>query len=136
MDWAYFCWNWKHCSGIIFKCVNSVVGLIFNEKVVEKWNLWDPGKVHLCTVHCWLGQIVQLEPKKKRRKKKKRKHKAKHRREIQPNPNALNVSLSSPKTHVPRILQVWISIYEKYTWIKKMLFYAWFSFIWRADTCI
>ena len=34
--------NWKHCSKIIFKCVNSVVGLIFNKKVVEKWCLWGP----------------------------------------------------------------------------------------------
>ena len=37
--------NWKlktekHCSKIIFKCVNSIVGPIFNEKVVKKWNLW------------------------------------------------------------------------------------------------
>ena len=32
--------NWKHCSKIIFKCVNSIVGPIFNEKVTEKWNLW------------------------------------------------------------------------------------------------
>ena len=32
--------NWKHCSKIIFKCVNSAVWLIFNEKVAEKWNLW------------------------------------------------------------------------------------------------
>ena len=28
--------NWKHCSKIIFKCVNSVVGPIFNEKMAEK----------------------------------------------------------------------------------------------------
>ena len=33
-----FCWN--HCSKIIFKCVNSTVGPIFNEKVAKKWNLW------------------------------------------------------------------------------------------------
>ena len=32
--------NWKYYSKIIFKCVNSAVGPIFNEKVVEKWNLW------------------------------------------------------------------------------------------------
>ena len=32
--------NWKHYSKIIFKCVNSAVGPIFNEKVAEKWNLW------------------------------------------------------------------------------------------------
>ena len=29
----------KYCSKIIFKCVNSTVGSIFNEKVAEKWNL-------------------------------------------------------------------------------------------------
>ena len=28
--------NWKHCSKIIFKCMNSTVGPIFNEKVTEK----------------------------------------------------------------------------------------------------
>ena len=32
--------NWKHCSKIIFKCVNSAVGPIFNEKIDKKWNLW------------------------------------------------------------------------------------------------
>ena len=32
--------NWKHCSKIIFKCVNSAMGPIFNEKVAEKCNLW------------------------------------------------------------------------------------------------
>ena len=31
----------KHCNGIFFKCVNSIVELIFNEKVIEKCNLWD-----------------------------------------------------------------------------------------------
>ena len=33
-----YCWN--HCSKIIFKCVNSTVGPIFNEKVAKKWDLW------------------------------------------------------------------------------------------------
>ena len=32
--------NWKHCTKIIFKYVNSAVRPIFNEKVAEKWNLW------------------------------------------------------------------------------------------------
>ena len=41
--------NWKHCSKIIFKCVNSTVRPIFNEKVVEKWNLWVRKQ---CTDHC------------------------------------------------------------------------------------
>ena len=31
----------KHCSEIIFKCVNSTVGSIFNKKVAKKCNLWD-----------------------------------------------------------------------------------------------
>ena len=42
-----FGYNWKlklktekHYSKIIFKCVNSTVGPIFNEKIAEKWNLW------------------------------------------------------------------------------------------------
>ena len=34
-------WNWKYCSEIIFKCVNSVVGPIFNKKIAKKCNLWD-----------------------------------------------------------------------------------------------
>ena len=33
-----YCWN--YCSKIIFKCVNSAVGPIFNEKIDKKWNLW------------------------------------------------------------------------------------------------
>ena len=28
--------NWKHCSKIIFKCVNSAVKPIFNEKIDKK----------------------------------------------------------------------------------------------------
>ena len=28
--------NWKHCSEIIFKCVNSAVRPIFNESFAEK----------------------------------------------------------------------------------------------------
>ena len=35
LDCAYFCWNWKHCSEIIFKCVNSAVGPIFNKKLLK-----------------------------------------------------------------------------------------------------
>ena len=30
----------KHCSKIIFKCVNSILGPIFNEKIDKKWYLW------------------------------------------------------------------------------------------------
>ena len=62
LDWAYFCWNWKYCNEIIFKCMNSTVGLMNSA-------LWDSWTVHQCTVHGWLGQIVRLEPKKKKRTK-------------------------------------------------------------------
>ena len=49
-----YCWN--HYSKIIFKCVNSIVGPIFNEKVAKKWNLW----VHeQYIMHC-LWQKSQL----------------------------------------------------------------------------
>ena len=34
-------WNWKYCSEIIFKYVNSIVGPIFNKKIAKKCNLWD-----------------------------------------------------------------------------------------------
>ena len=38
----------KYCNKINFKCMNSTVGVIFNEKVAEKWNLW----VHKqCAIH-------------------------------------------------------------------------------------
>ena len=57
--------NWKYCSKIIFKCVNSAVGPIFNEKVVEKWSLWDPWTVHLCTVHYWKVKTCGWGGKKK-----------------------------------------------------------------------
>ena len=38
LDRTYFAEteNWKHCSKIIFKCVNSAMRPIFNEKVAEK----------------------------------------------------------------------------------------------------
>ena len=56
-------WNWKHCSEIIFKCVNSAMRPIFNKKVVEKCNLWDSWMVHGCIVTC---QQLWAEPKKKK----------------------------------------------------------------------
>ena len=49
-----YCWN--YCSKIIFKCVNSTVGPIFNEKVAKKWNLW----VHEQYIMCCLRQKVNI----------------------------------------------------------------------------
>ena len=68
--WTYFAEteNWKHCSKIIFKCVNSIVGSIFNEKVDKKWSLWDSWTVYLCTVHKRLVNSCGWRKKKKKEK--------------------------------------------------------------------
>ena len=72
-----YCWN--HCSKIIFKCVNSAVGPIFNEKIDKKWNLWVheqctnalfTEKVNICG-YCSLNS--SRTPPKTREKKKKKK---------------------------------------------------------------
>ena len=46
LDTTYFTEKWKYCSKIIFKCVNSAMGPIFNESFVEKRNFWVPWTVH------------------------------------------------------------------------------------------
>ena len=70
LDWTYFCWNWKHCSEIIFKCVNSTVGPISNKKVTEKYNLWDCKQ---CTnVLFTVDKVKRAEQKKKEKKREKR----------------------------------------------------------------
>ena len=56
--------NWKHCCKIIFKCVNSVVWPIFNEKVAKKWSLWDLWTMHGCTVHRRIVKSCGLKKKK------------------------------------------------------------------------
>ena len=43
--------NWKHCSKIIFKCVNSTVGPIFNEKNGWKVEFVGPWTMHGYIVH-------------------------------------------------------------------------------------
>ena len=71
LDWVYFCWNWKHYSKIIFKCVNSVVGPIFNKKVAEKCNLWD---CEQCTDAMFtVDKVIYCRLNKKKKKKKKKK---------------------------------------------------------------
>ena len=52
---AYFVENWKHCSKTNYKCVNSAVGPIFNEK--SCWKVRFVGPMNgvrdplVCTVH-------------------------------------------------------------------------------------
>ena len=68
-----FEYNWKlktekYCNKIIFKCVNSIVRPIFNEKVDKKWYLW----VHKqCTNALFMVEKVSLYSWKKKKKKKK-----------------------------------------------------------------
>ena len=68
LDTTYFCWNWKHCSKIIFKCENSTVRPIFNENVVKKWSLWDLWTMHECTIHKRKVKCCGLKKKKKKKK--------------------------------------------------------------------
>ena len=51
-----YCWN--HCSKIIYKCVNSTVGPIFNKKVAKKWNLWVYKQY---MIHCLLQKSQHLQ---------------------------------------------------------------------------
>ena len=79
LDWAYFCWNWKHCSEIFFKYVNSTVGPIFNKKIVKSGICGfvnnaqmhcSHEKVHIygCTVtdHSWNARKQKTKKKKKK----------------------------------------------------------------------
>ena len=69
LDTTYFAENWKHCSKIIFKYVNSAVGSIFNGKVVEKWSLWVPWTVngiHWCALYTKKKSKITAQKKEKR----------------------------------------------------------------------
>ena len=84
LDTAYFFWNWKYCSEINFKCVNSAVGPIFNEKIAEKCNLWDSWTVHRCTIHNWPVNSCGLNNNNKKKEEKNAKHNAKRKHHISP----------------------------------------------------
>ena len=73
LNTAYFAENWKYCSKIIFKCVNSAMGPIFNESLVEKevcgsreQYMGSAGKTTTATEMCFSKQ--------KQKNKKKRRH--------------------------------------------------------------
>ena len=100
-----YCWN--YCSKIIFKCVNSTVGPIFNEKVVKKWNLW----VHKQYImHCLSQKSLHLRllfieqymnsnrvlPKRVKKKKKKTKTKTQNAdvQNVDPNIHIVSISLA------------------------------------------
>ena len=58
LDTAYY-WKLKHCSKIIFKCVNSTVRPSFEEKIVELDNLWVLWTVH--ETHCIRRKQAETE---------------------------------------------------------------------------
>ena len=66
--------NWKHCSEIIFKCVNSTMRPIFNKNFVEKWCLWVSWTMHGGT-HRNISKVLDHASKKKKKKVKCRRNK-------------------------------------------------------------
>ena len=75
-------WNWKHCSEIIFKCVNSVVGPIFNKKVVKNVIC---GTVNSTYMHC--SQLTKSTIAGWKKKKKEENVEKKRRRGFHCKPN-------------------------------------------------
>ena len=107
LDWAYCCWNWKlktenwkYYSKIIFKCVNSIVGLIFNI-----FNTWTVHKQYMNSESMW-GYCLRAE------KKKKKKHK-RRKRNFNFNPDAHKESMgkyckSRPQSQRQRQRRYWL----------------------------
>ena len=84
LDTTYFTENLKYCSKIIFKCVNNIVGPIFNEKVAKsefcrsRKQCMDPLVCTVPCLFCWCEQCTNrqsqkemLLPKKKKMPKRK-----------------------------------------------------------------
>ena len=103
LDWTYFCWNWKHYSKIIFKCVNSAVRPIFNMFFWIKW-LWVQWIVReqccystwTMLLQLWIVNFVSLKGVNEKKKKKRRKGKrwnenAKANAESKPTLNLFNL---------------------------------------------
>ena len=57
LDTAYFAENWKHYSKIIFKCVNSTVGSIFNFFFLNKVVV-DLVNSALCNSFAWIVRVT------------------------------------------------------------------------------
>ena len=92
LDCAYFCWNWKYCNEIIFKWVNSAVEPIFNRKMVEKCNLWDPWTVYVYCLQLTKSTIAGWTKKKKKRERKTQRRNEKCKRHFHCNPNGHNMN--------------------------------------------
>ena len=92
LDTAYFIENLKYCSKIIFKCVNNIVGPIFNEKVAKSEfcrsceQCTDPLVCTVPCLFCWCEQCTDRQSKKKNVESQKRKKEKKKKEE---NANAI-----------------------------------------------
>ena len=140
-----YCWN--HYSKIIFKCVNSTVRPIFNEKVAKKWNLWVYKQY---IMHCFRQKSQHLRllfikqymnsnrvlPKRVKKKKKNKNKNAKRRRSKRGSKHTLTYSESIFNGIIMIILDIrtWYNFYglncqkgkkkKKSTSTLKCLFYA------------
>ena len=68
-NWKLKTENWKYCSKIIFKYVNSIMRSIYSEKVVEKWILWVLWIVygtHWCALFTRKSQQQRLQKEEKK----------------------------------------------------------------------
>ena len=72
LDCAYFCWNWKHCSEIIFKCVNSAVGPIFNKKLLKSVICRTVNSAHMHCSQLTKSTIAGWTKKKEKKREKRR----------------------------------------------------------------
>ena len=78
--------NWKYCSKIIFKYVNSIMRSIYSEKVVEKWILWVLWIVY--GTH-WCALFTRKSQQQRLQKEEKKNANAAHKRWIQTPPKCL-----------------------------------------------
>ena len=69
LDTIYFAENWKHCSKIIFKCVNDAIRPIFNESLYEKKRFMGLVNSAQDSLESW-NTLLSKEKKKKEPKRK------------------------------------------------------------------
>ena len=88
LDCAYFCWNWKYCSEIIFKCVNSAVGPIFNKKLLKSVICGTVNSAQCTYALFTVDKVNYCRLNQKKKKKKEKNVEEKHIRHFHCNPNS------------------------------------------------
>ena len=76
--------NWKHCSKIIFKCVNSIMGPIFNIFLIREQCMHS-----VWTVHTLFTTVKSVPQSQKMRAKKKKKQQKTWRENVDAEPKRL-----------------------------------------------